>query len=177
MITVIDGKLFSKMFISAANNLENHKAAVNDMNVFPVPDGDTGTNMALTVKAAAGELLKYPDGGVSGLADCVAKASLRGARGNSGVILSQLLRGMQKGTAGLEVLDCAGIANAFRSAAEVAYKAVMKPTEGTILTVAREMAEFAVREQANFENAQEFLEKIVEEGNVPLNGRRSCSLY
>ena len=78
MITVIDGKLFSKMFISAANNLENHKAAVNDMNVFPVPDGDTGTNMALTVKAAAGELLKYPDGGVSGLADCVAKASLRG---------------------------------------------------------------------------------------------------
>lgn len=168
MITVIDGKLFSKMFISAANNLENHKAAVNDMNVFPVPDGDTGTNMALTVKAAAGELLKYPDGGVSGLADCVAKASLRGARGNSGVILSQLLRGMQKGTAGLEVLDCAGIANAFRSAAEVAYKAVMKPTEGTILTVAREMAEFAVREQANFENAQEFLEKIVEEGKRSL---------
>ncbi len=127
--------------ISAANSLNNVKQAVDALNVFPVPDGDTGTNMSMTIGAAARELSRLTDPTVSETADTASSALLRGARGNSGVILSLLFRGFSKGLKGKDEADGADLANALALGVEAAYKAVMKPTEGTILTVAREAAE------------------------------------
>ena len=137
----IDGITLKQMLISAANNLSNKKAMVDDLNVFPVPDGDTGTNMSLTVSAVKTALENTDEESVSAIAEIAANASLRGARGNSGVILSQVFRGIAKVSKGIDVATGEGIRKAFNSAKETAYRAVMKPQEGTVLTVARQLCE------------------------------------
>lgn len=142
---VITGRLLRDAFISAANNIENQRKAVDALNVFPVPDGDTGTNMSMTMSAARRELLLLGDNTPAGdVAQATASALLRGARGNSGVILSLLFRGFAKGLAGKKNAGARELANALEIGVDAAYKAVMKPTEGTILTVARESAQQAV---------------------------------
>lgn len=135
---MIDGKHLRDAIISAANAITNNKKSVDELNVFPVPDGDTGTNMSMTIKNSVPELSRMSDSAaVSQVADAAASALLRGARGNSGVILSLLFRGFAKGFAGKESADCESLVKALEAGVEGAYKAVMKPTEGTILTVAR----------------------------------------
>lgn len=137
-------KLFRDSLISAGISIENNRRRVDELNVYPVPDGDTGTNMSMTMSAAARELELADDNiTVSQAADIAASALLRGARGNSGVILSLLFRGFSKGFAGLETADCIHIAKAMEIGVEAAYKSVMNPTEGTVLTVARKAAERA----------------------------------
>lgn len=133
----IDAALLQKMFLAGAKNLEAKKEWINDLNVFPVPDGDTGTNMTLTIMSAANEVNSIVNPTMDKLAKAISSGSLRGARGNSGVILSQLFRGFTKEMAGLDVLTVDDIATACQRATETAYKAVMKPKEGTILTVAK----------------------------------------
>jgi len=137
----IDAALLSKMFLAGAHNLESKKEYINELNVFPVPDGDTGTNMTMTILSAAGEVSALEDVNMKSLAKAISSGSLRGARGNSGVILSQLLRGFTKVMKEVDVLDVSATSEAFSKAVETAYKAVMKPKEGTILTVARVTAE------------------------------------
>ncbi len=141
---MIKGSVLRDAIISAANNLQNQKASVDELNVFPVPDGDTGTNMSMTISAARRELEKLPDDcTVAAAAQTAASAMLRGARGNSGVITSLLFRGFAKALAGKAEATCADITAAFQGGVAAAYKAVMKPTEGTILTVARVASEQA----------------------------------
>ncbi len=150
----IDAKILSRMFLAGAKNLEAKKEWINELNVFPVPDGDTGTNMTMTIMSAAAEVSSLTDPDMETLAKAISSGSLRGARGNSGVILSQLLRGFTKGTKGHTEMDAVVIAAAMEKAVETAYKAVMKPKEGTILTVAREAAVKAseiAEESANLE--------------------------
>ena len=144
----IDGAALQKMLIGASAVIELHKQQINELNVFPVPDGDTGTNMSMTLQNAAVELRKLSAPTLTKAADTAASAMLRGARGNSGVILSLLFRGFAKYLKGLE--DCGGVelAGALQSGVDAAYKAVMKPTEGTILTVARVSAQDAVEAAA-----------------------------
>ena len=138
---MIQGKILRDAIISASNCLAKEKQAVDELNIFPVPDGDTGTNMSMTLSAAARELSRLENPTVSEAADVASAALLRGARGNSGVILSLLFRGFSKGLKGKTEADGAALAEALALGVEAAYKAVMKPTEGTILTVAREAAE------------------------------------
>lgn len=141
---MLKGKLFRDSLISAGINIENNRRKVDELNVYPVPDGDTGTNMSMTMSAAVRELELTEDNiTVSQAADIAASALLRGARGNSGVILSLLFRGFSKGFSGLETADCIHIAKAMEIGVEAAYKSVMNPTEGTVLTVARKAAERA----------------------------------
>lgn len=142
MITIdtLNGKIFADMMISGANMLYNNKNAVDELNVFPVPDGDTGTNMSLTITALAAEVSGKGDMTLTKTADAMSFATLRGARGNSGVILSQLFRGIAKSLKGMDECNAVEFALALKEGADAAYKAVMKPTEGTILTVAREAA-------------------------------------
>ena len=145
----IDAQLLRKMFLSGARNLEIRKNWINELNVFPVPDGDTGTNMTMTIMSAAGDVNAIPNPTIDDLAKAISSGSLRGARGDSGVILSQLLRGFTNAIRDHSELDGELIVAAMQKAVETAYKAVMKPKEGTILTVARVM----------FEKAQEFEDK------------------
>ena len=141
---VIDAKMLSKMFLTGAKNLEAHKEWINELNVFPVPDGDTGTNMTMTIMSAAKEVDSLGDSpSMEAICKAISSGSLRGARGNSGVILSQLLRGFTKVIKGSEEVNVTVLAEAFDKAVETAYKAVMKPKEGTILTVAKGAAEKA----------------------------------
>ena len=136
--------MFRDGIISASNNINSNREAVDALNIFPVPDGDTGTNMSMTISAAAKEVEQMPDD--STLADVskrCASALLRGARGNSGVILSLIFRGFSKAFKDLDSADSKAVAAAFRAGTDAAYKAVMKPTEGTILTVIRKAAEAA----------------------------------
>lgn len=137
MTNTIDAKLLSKMFLAGAKNLESKKEWINDLNVFPVPDGDTGTNMTLTIMSAAKEVSSLDNTDMLSLCKAISSGSLRGARGNSGVILSQLFRGFTKSIRELDTLTIPVLADAFEKAVETAYKAVMKPKEGTILTVAK----------------------------------------
>lgn len=169
MQKIIDGVLFKSMVVSGANNLSNNKKMVDDLNVFPVPDGDTGTNMSMTVSAASRELLATESTSVSEIAQIIASASLRGARGNSGVIMSQLFRGLATGVKGKDKIDSVSFANALKSASDTAYKAVMKPTEGTILTVAREAAEKALEICNTTEDTEKFLEGVIEGARDALN--------
>lgn len=144
---MLNGIQFKDAVLSGANNLSRHKQAVNDLNVFPVPDGDTGTNMSMTITAAATALSTADfseNYGIDAVSATVASALLRGARGNSGVILSLLFRGFSKGCKGFSELDGISLANAMKSGVDAAYKAVLKPTEGTILTVSRRAAEAAL---------------------------------
>ncbi len=142
-VKTIDAKLLAKMFLAGAKNLESKKEYINELNVFPVPDGDTGTNMTLTIMSAAKDVSTLSDDSMEALCKAVSSGSLRGARGNSGVILSQLLRGFTKVVKEYDEIDVAVISAGFDKAVETAYKAVMKPKEGTILTVAKGAAEKA----------------------------------
>lgn len=158
----IDAKTFRKMFLAGAKLLEIKKEYVNELNVFPVPDGDTGTNMTMTILSAAREVEQLENGDMKAIAKAISSGSLRGARGNSGVILSQLLRGFAKGIEQYRDLDAMIIAGALNRGVETAYKAVMKPKEGTILTVAKEMAnkaaELALEDNDILENFPKILE-------------------
>lgn len=170
MITIntIDGKLLAGMVISGANNLYNHKDEVDELNVFPVPDGDTGTNMSLTINAVSLELSKSSETSLTKVADKISFAALRGARGNSGVILSQLFRGFSKSLKGKT--ECNGIAfsTALSEGAAAAYKAVMAPTEGTILTVAREAASGAVEASVSTPDIVAIMKRCIERGDIAL---------
>ncbi len=155
----IDAKLLSKMFLAGAKNLESNKEWINELNVFPVPDGDTGTNMTMTIMSAAREVAALGDNfEMAALCKAISSGSLRGARGNSGVILSQLLRGFTKAIADQSVITIPVLVNAMEKGVETAYKAVMKPKEGTILTVARGGAEKAAE---LFEDGEEDMEKFL----------------
>ncbi|MBP3476554.1 MAG: DAK2 domain-containing protein [Lachnospiraceae bacterium] len=162
---IIDAKMMAKMFLAGAKNLESKKEWINELNVFPVPDGDTGTNMTLTIMSAAREVSALYDVGdldMTSLCKAISSGSLRGARGNSGVILSQLFRGFTKGVKTCDEITIPVLASAFEKAVETAYKAVMKPKEGTILTVAKGGAEKA-RElaDAGVEDLSEFLSQVI----------------
>ena len=165
----IDAALLQKMFLAGAKNLEAKKEWINDLNVFPVPDGDTGTNMTLTIMSAAKEVgaIAVPD--METLAKAIATGSLRGARGNSGVILSQLFRGFTKEMSGLDSLTVEDIARAAQRATETAYKAVMKPKEGTILTVAKGVSDKAAEVAEETEDIEEALLKIIEHAELVLS--------
>ncbi len=167
-IETIDAKMLQEMFVAGAKLLEDKKEMVNELNVFPVPDGDTGTNMSLTILAAAKEVEQVDPTSVQVIASAAASGSLRGARGNSGVILSQLIRGFAKGIADQEV-DTVVLANAFQQGVDIAYKAVMKPKEGTILTVAREVAAKAMQVSLEVTDLLEFAEIVLKHGYEVLN--------
>ena len=164
----MDGKLLAAIMTSGANNLYNKKQTVDELNVFPVPDGDTGTNMSMTVVAMSKALTELVTPSVTKIADAMSYATLRGARGNSGVILSQFFRGIAKSLKGVDECDATQLANALLAGSNAAYKAVMKPTEGTILTVAREMAEAAVKSAAKNDDICVVLEDAVKKGNKAL---------
>lgn len=156
----IDASTLSRMFLAGAKNLEAKKEWINELNVFPVPDGDTGTNMTLTIMSAAAEVGALGDTDMESLAQAISSGSLRGARGNSGVILSQLLRGFTRGVRKYEELDAPLIAAAMERGVETAYKAIMKPKEGTILTVAKEAALKAVEIAEEMEDLEEFFREV-----------------
>lgn len=164
-MNTIDAKLLAKMFLAGAKNLEVKKEWINELNVFPVPDGDTGTNMTLTIMSAVKEVNGITDLTLETLAKAISSGSLRGARGNSGVILSQLLRGFTKRIREHEELDAVTLARAIDKGVETAYKAVMKPKEGTILTVARGVADKALELAEDAEDLQSFFEDVLAEGN------------
>ena len=164
----INAALCAKMFLGGAKNLEANKEWINELNVFPVPDGDTGTNMTLTITSAAKEVASLENPEMEPLCKAISSGSLRGARGNSGVILSQLLRGFTKGIKKHDEIDAPLLAEAFEKAVETAYKAVMKPKEGTILTVARGMAEKASELAMEGMELEEMMEAIVAEGDAVL---------
>jgi len=166
----INGADFRRLMLSAAASIEIHKQQLNDLNVFPVPDGDTGTNMSMTINAAANDLRKTEDPSLEKASAVTASAMLRGARGNSGVILSLLLRGISKKLKGAEIADGVLWADALQEGVDAAYKAVMKPAEGTILTVAR-LAASKARSAAQENNHIEFVhEAALEEAKVALAG-------
>lgn len=167
-IEILDGAMLKKALVGAAKFLEDNKEEVNSLNVFPVPDGDTGTNMSLTVNSAIKQGLNLDDDSVSKIALAASHGSLMGARGNSGVILSQLFRGFANGLEDRKTADTKVIANAFKQAADTAYKAVMKPTEGTILTVARECAEFAMSISKEDKDILGFLKRTIDYGETVL---------
>ena len=163
VMKTIDVEMLTKMFLAGAKNLEAKKEWINELNVFPVPDGDTGTNMTLTIMSAASEVNNLSKRTMETVAKAISSGSLRGARGNSGVILSQLLRGFTKGIRDYEVLDAQILSNAFQKAVETAYKAVMKPKEGTILTVARGAADRAAELAMEEEDLDVLFSGIIEE--------------
>ena len=158
----IDARVLSRMFLAGAKNLEAKKEWINELNVFPVPDGDTGTNMTLTIMSAASEVGALTDPDMESLAKAISSGSLRGARGNSGVILSQLLRGFTRGVRKLTDLDAPAIAAAMERGVETAYKAVMKPKEGTILTVAKGIAEKAAEMELETDDLEVFIPAVIE---------------
>ena len=164
-----DASLLRAAILSAAKNLEAKKEWINELNVFPVPDGDTGTNMTMTIMAAAREVAALEEPTMMSIAKALSSGSLRGARGNSGVILSQLFRGFTKEISNTDTITVTVLANAFTRATETAYKAVMKPKEGTILTVARGISEKAVELAAETEDMVDFLEKVIDYGDYILS--------
>ena len=168
MYDQITASLFRQMVLHGAACITREKQAVNDLNVFPVPDGDTGTNMSMTLAAAVTELQRTEPATVDQAASITASALLRGARGNSGVILSLLFRGISKGLKGRERADAAAFAAALQEGVSSAYKAVMKPTEGTILTVSRLAAKRAVEAAAEGENLENMLEAAIAAGHAAL---------
>ena len=168
MIQYIDGKNLRDMFVSGANNLQNSKDYVDKLNVFPVPDGDTGTNMSLTISYAMKELSKVSDDDITNIGKSLAKGSLMGARGNSGVILSQIIRGFTKSIEGKEKLSSMDLAQAFKNGSDTAYKAVIRPIEGTILTVVRESGEYAIKAAKKEQDILKFLELVIKEANESL---------
>ncbi len=168
MRKTINAQMIAKMFLGGAKNLESRKEWINELNVFPVPDGDTGTNMTLTITAAAGEVSGLSELNMETLAKCISSGSLRGARGNSGVILSQLLRGFTKGIKDPEGLYIMELANALQKEVGTGYKAVMKPKEGTILTVAKGAALKAAELAQTMEDVEEFCRLVIKEAEAVL---------
>ncbi len=169
-LTTINAELLKTAFISGANNISNKKEYINELNVFPVPDGDTGTNMTLTIMSAVAEVNEVKEPTMANLAKAISGGSLRGARGNSGVILSQILRGFCREIKDGKEINQEGLANGFARAVETAYKAVMKPKEGTILTVARAMAEKAAEIINEYDDINDYLEQIIIYGDEALAG-------
>ena len=168
-MNTIDAKALQRAFLAGAKGLEAKKEWINELNVFPVPDGDTGTNMTMTIMSAAREVAAIEEPTMENLAKAISSGSLRGARGNSGVILSQLFRGFTKEIKPLETITTTTLANAFVRATETAYKAVMKPKEGTILTVAKGMADKAVELVTETEDVIEFAQKVIAHGDYVLS--------
>ena len=165
----IDGLLLKEMIIAGANLLEHNREAIDALNVFPVPDGDTGTNMSLTMKSTVKEIAAQDIADASRLANMAARGALKGARGNSGVILSQILRGFARGIEGCQTVDAEAFARGLRSGADTAYKAVMKPKEGTILTVIRVIAEDAGRYVGKHPgNLPGLMDKVIRSGEAIL---------
>lgn len=167
-VNTIDAGLLRKCFIAGANNLEKNKDYINELNVFPVPDGDTGTNMSMTIMTAARAVSDAGEADMKTIAKAMSSGSLRGARGNSGVIMSQLIRGFCKTVSELDEIDAKTGAAAFRRASETAYKAVMKPKEGTILTVARGMSDKITELAESTEDVCGLFEAVVDYGNEVL---------
>lgn len=168
-LNVIDAKMLSKMFLAGAKNLENKKEWINELNVFPVPDGDTGTNMSMTIMSAAKEVAALENPDMVSIAKAISSGSLRGARGNSGVILSQLFRGFTKVIKEYDELNVAILAAACDKAVETAYKAVMKPKEGTILTVAKGAAKRANDlAMAGEKDLAVFISEVIKEAEIVL---------
>ena len=165
----IDAEMLKKAFLAGAKGLEANKEWINELNVFPVPDGDTGTNMTMTILSAAREVAAIENPTMESLAKAISSGSLRGARGNSGVILSQLFRGFTKEIKTVDVITTTTLANAFNRGTETAYKAVMKPKEGTILTVAKGMADKASELVSQTEDIIEFARKVIEHGDYVLS--------
>lgn len=167
----IDGKLFKEMLESGMNNLGNNQARIDALNVFPVPDGDTGTNMYLTFSSGVKEALKTDSDSVSAIAKVLSRGLLMGARGNSGVITSQIFRGFYQAVEGENTLDAKQLASALVNGSRVAYKAVMRPVEGTILTVIREAADYtyAYTMTEDVQNCLDVMKKMVEEAEISLN--------
>ena len=168
-ISTINAKMVKNAFLAGAKGLSDKKEWINELNVFPVPDGDTGTNMTLTIMAAAKEVAALNDPSMEQLAKAISSGSLRGARGNSGVILSQLLRGFTKEIKTVDEIDTTTLANAMVRGTETAYKAVMKPKEGTILTVAKGMADKALEMAAETDDNEVFAQAVIKEGDRVLN--------
>ena len=160
----IDAGMLARMFLAGAKNLEAKKEWINELNVFPVPDGDTGTNMTMTIMSAVKEVNALEQLSMKELSKAISSGSLRGARGNSGVILSQLLRGFTKGIRDCEEADAPVLAAAFSKGVETAYKAVMKPKEGTILTVARGMADKAAELAEDGPELADFMKQVLDHG-------------
>ena len=168
--TTINAEALAKAFLAGAKNLEAKKEWINELNVFPVPDGDTGTNMSMTIMSAAKEVAAMAEPDMKSLAKAISSGSLRGARGNSGVILSQLFRGFTKVIAEYDEIDVQVLSDAFEKAVETAYKAVMKPKEGTILTVAKGMAVRAVElSEEETTDLLAFCEEVIKEGDQVLS--------
>ena len=165
----INAEVLAKMFLAGAGNIEAKKEFINELNVFPVPDGDTGTNMSLTIMAAAKEVTAIEQFDMASLAKAISSGSLRGARGNSGVILSQLFRGFTKGIKEHKEVDTVILAKACMKAKDTAYKAVMKPKEGTILTVARGIAEKAVELAETTDDLEIFITQVIEHAEYVLS--------
>ena len=165
----INAEVLAKMFLAGAGNIEAKKEFINELNVFPVPDGDTGTNMSLTIMAAAKEVTAIEQFDMASLAKAISSGSLRGARGNSGVILSQLFRGFTKGIKEHKEVDTVILAKACMKAKETAYKAVMKPKEGTILTVARGIAEKAVELAETTDDLEIFIPQVIDHAEYVLS--------
>lgn len=168
-ITSINAESLAKMFLAGAKNLDAKKEWINELNVFPVPDGDTGTNMSMTIMSAAKEVSALDNPGMKELAKAISSGSLRGARGNSGVILSQLFRGFCKVIGEYQTLNVGILSDAFQKAVETAYKAVMKPKEGTILTVAKGAANRALELSEETEDLVYFLEEIIKHADYVLD--------
>jgi hypothetical protein len=169
-LNVIDAKMLSMMFLAGAKNLEHKKEWINELNVFPVPDGDTGTNMSMTIMSAAKEVAAIENPDMASLAKAISSGSLRGARGNSGVILSQLFRGFTKVIREYDELNVAIMATACEKAVESAYKAVMKPKEGTILTVAKGVAKRAEDlALAGETDLEVFVSEVIKEAEIVLS--------
>lgn len=166
---MINSEQLQKAFIKACNYLELNKEMVNSLNVFPVPDGDTGTNMTLTIKSAIKNLENSKINNCADVSKAISDGALMGARGNSGVILSQILRGFYIGSKDAVNIDVKTIKDCFVNAYKIAYKSVIKPTEGTILTVIREMGEFCEENFENFDDEVEFLKAILKVGFESLN--------
>lgn len=164
-VKTINAQMLQKMFLAGARGLEAKKEYINELNVFPVPDGDTGTNMTMTIMSAAGEVSALTNPSMDQLGKAISSGSLRGARGNSGVILSQIFRGFVKEIKGLDEIDVTVLGNGINHAAETAYKAVMKPKEGTILTVAKAGADKAMDllVNADTDDLEEFCDEVVAE--------------
>jgi len=165
----INAEMLSKMFLAGAANIEAKKEFINELNVFPVPDGDTGTNMSLTIMAAAKEVTALENVSMESLAKAISSGSLRGARGNSGVILSQLFRGFTKAIRESKEIDVLTLANALDKAKDTAYKAVMKPKEGTILTVAKGIADKGLELAETVEDLEEFIPQVLEHAEYVLS--------
>ena len=168
-ITSINSKLLARMFLAGAKNLDSKKDWINELNVFPVPDGDTGTNMTMTIMSAAKEVSSLTNPTMAELAKAISSGSLRGARGNSGVILSQLFRGFCKVIKEYDEIDVTILCEAFQKAVETAYKAVMKPKEGTILTVAKGAAEKALELSDETEDVVTFVEEVIKQAEYVLD--------